>query len=114
MNTKLVLLFSLRRCLPALGLLLTGAQIVTADPGIISATVDQKGPVRIGEEIAVVVRLEGYTDATEIDGFNLTVNYDPALFEIVGGSVDLGDAAGPDQQWLSKARQEAAAAGYRL
>jgi len=87
-----------------------------AAPGIISATASAgaKAPIRIGEQITVTLQIDGYTDPAEIDGFNIVVNYDTNLLSFVGGSLNLGDATGPDQQWLSKPNQEDASAGFRL
>lgn len=94
-----------------LGVVLTATQ---ARPGmrarlaVITVDVrDPKGHIRVGERIEVVLRIKDYTDATEIDGFNLKVAYDPRLFAYVDGSINLGDDAGHDQQWLTKANQQA-------
>jgi hypothetical protein len=73
-----------------------------------------KGPIRVGDVLQVTLQISGYTDPVPIDGFNLTVNYDGNLFEFVPASVDLGDASGPDQQWLSKPNQESLENGFAL
>jgi len=97
-------------------LMLLAAPAAFAGPGIISATASAgtRAPIRIGDQITVTLQIDGYTDAVEIDGFNLVVNYDTNLFSFVSGSLSLGDVTGPDQQWLSKPNQEDAAAGFHF
>jgi len=85
-----------------------------AVPGTISTTLTPAGSIPLGSEVLVTLRISGYTDTNEIDGFNLTVSYPSALFSFVAGSFDLGTGAGPDQQWLSKATQESVPDGYSL
>ena len=76
-----------------------------AAPGVITAS----GPsvVTNGEVFTVTLRISGYTDTTEIDGYNFRISYDSSVFTFVTATFDVGDAAGVDQQWLSKANQEA-------
>jgi len=86
-----------------------------AAPGTITATASPLGPILVDTTFTVTMRLSGYTDATEIDGFQFNVLYDSTKFSFVLGSFNLGTGAGADQQWLSKTTQEAGgASGYIL
>jgi hypothetical protein len=96
--------------------LLVGLALVHAKgaPGTISLSVNPSGCIAIGEVVTVTARISGYTDTTEIDGFNFEVSYDSTVLSFVANSFNLGDASGPDQQWLSKSNQESVADGYDL
>ena len=108
----------IRTCLATAYILLMSAFAVTslAAPGTISAKVSasHSGPIRVGDIVQVTLRISGHADPAEIDGFNLTVIFDGAVFQYVPEPLDLGDASGIDQQWLSKPNQEDAASGYGL
>ena len=93
---------------------LAAAATALAAPGIISATASAgcKAPMRVGEQITVTLHMDAYSDAVEIDGFNLTVSYDTNLFAFVDGSFSLEDISG-EPQWLSLPGQESPANGYR-
>jgi hypothetical protein len=81
--------------------------------GIISATFTPVSPVTIGTTVTVTASLAGYSEATEVDGYNFTVTYPAALFNFVGGSFSHGTTApGLNQQWLAMANQESEAGGY--
>lgn len=89
-------------------------------PGTITATDNEPlGGVSLGGTFTVTLRISGYTDTNEIDGFQFNVNYNSAVFSFVGGSIMNNDlVVGPDQQWLRKPNQEAATVsgggGYTL
>ncbi|MCI0748374.1 MAG: HYR domain-containing protein [Verrucomicrobia subdivision 3 bacterium] len=94
-------------------LLAVAVSPVMAAPGLITADASPN-VVNVGDNISVTMRIQGYTDPVEIDGFSFDIAYPAGLFTFVAGSFNLGDAAGPDQQWLSKPNQESVAAGYTL
>ena len=83
-----------------------------AAPGLITANASPNA-VSVGDTFSVTMRIQGYTDTVEIDGYQFDVSYPPGLFAFVAGSFDVvGSAADP--QWLSKPNQETVAAGYTL
>lgn len=81
---------------------------------IIYPALDPPGPIQVGDIFTLTCRITAYDGDIEIDGFGFDVIYPSTLFSFVGGSFYLGDASGPNQQWLSKPNQESPAAGYRL
>ena len=89
-----------------LTLLTVASGSVFAAPGTIEPTITPSGTIPLGTQITVTLRISGYTDLAEIDGFNFGVSYPQALFTFVPGSFELGAGIGPDQQWLSKANQD--------
>jgi uncharacterized repeat protein (TIGR01451 family) len=101
----------LRRLLIGLWLALGAAASARAAPGTISATLSPNGPIGVGDQVTVTMRLSNYTDTVEIDGFSFVVSYDSNRLSFVSGSFNLGTASGPDQQWLSKPNQDP---GYSL
>jgi hypothetical protein len=69
--------------------------------------------VNVNDEFSVTLRMSGYTDPTEVDGFNFNVNYDTDHFEFVDGFGVGNELSGdPDEQWLHKLNQESP--GYAL
>lgn len=87
------------------GFVLAAPFVASAAPGTIDTSFSSMSPVLIGETFTATFRISGYNDATEIDGFQFKVNYPSNIFSFVGG-VNFGDAAGPDQQWLTKPTQD--------
>jgi len=89
-------------------LLALATSTLLAAPGTITTTLTHR-PIQVGDQFTVTMRIMNYTDATEIDGFNFTVSYNPSLFSSVAGSFNLGGPPDPDVQWLSLPNQEAPA-----
>ena len=98
----------------ALFALATSTLLAGPGPGTIFTTLTPPGPILVGDQFTVTMRIMNYTDATEIDGFNFTVSYNPSLFSSVAGSFNLGGPPDPDVQWLSLPNQEAPGNGYNL
>lgn len=93
-----------------LGLLSLPAANVFAAPGTISTALSPAGPIGVGDTFSVTLSISGYTDATEIDGYNFHVAFSP-IFSLVGGSLSDNDAPGPDENWLRKPPQDGVGAG---
>ena len=100
------------RRLAGIALTALAANTLWAAPGTITTSVSASGPINVGDQIFVTNRISGYTDPTEIDGFNFLVTYNTNLFLILSNSFDLGPPADP--QWLSLPNQETIADGYNL
>jgi hypothetical protein len=95
-------------------LLVAGAATAFGAAGTIGTALSPIGPVNLGDTFTVTLNLSGYTDATEIDGYNFHVAYDSTLFSLVGGSLTLNDAAGAGENWLRLAPQDGVGAGSIL
>lgn len=74
-------------------------------PGTVSTSFDTASPITVDQSFTVTLRLSGYTDAFEIDSWNLRVAYDSSIFRYVAGSAAFGGSVGPDPQWLSRTNQ---------
>ena len=84
-----------------------------AAPGTISTSLTPPGPVNLGSIFSVTLSLSGYTDATEIDGYNFRVTV-PPIFTFVGGSAAIHDAPGLGENWLRLPPQDGVGAGAIL
>ena len=84
-----------------------------AAPGTINTALSPASPVGIGAIFTVTLSLSGYTDATEIDGYNFRVTYPSSLFSLVGGSLAMHDNSsfGAAENWLRKPPQDGVGAG---
>jgi hypothetical protein len=91
-------------------LLATCTGTALAAPGIITTSLSPLGPVSIGNVFSVTFSISGYTDPTEIDGYNFLVAYAP-IFSYVGGSAVINDAPGASENWLRLPPQDGVGAG---
>jgi len=80
----------------------------------IRAALSTNGPLEVGQSFTVTVTMNSYTATTEIESFNFVVTYDHTVLAYVPGSFSIGDASGPNQQWLTKPPQETVAQGLVL
>lgn len=85
--------------------LVAAAGAVLAAPGTISTSLSPTGPILVGDPFTVTLSISGYTDATEIDGYNFHVAFDP-IFTFVAGSLAANDAPGAHENWLRLAPQD--------
>jgi len=84
-----------------------------AAPGTISTAISPAGPIAIGATFTVTLSIAGYTDPTEIDGYNFRVTYPAGIFSLVGGSLAMHDNStfGATENWLRKPPQDGVGAG---
>lgn len=86
--------------------LLMGARLSHAALGTITTVASPPGPLNVNDFFTVSLTIAGYTEATEIDGYQFKVTYPSALFSFVG-SFDHGTTSlGINQQWLAMPQQE--------
>jgi|GEM_PF-3716164 len=74
--------------------------------GLISTVAVPPGPMTVGTTFTVSLSISGYTEVTEIDGYQFQIAYPSALFSFQGLFDHGTSTVGPNQQWLSMPNQE--------